>query len=68
MIWFDIHYNAKYNLINIPKTSNYDELCYILSHGLVEGLYERLPGKRCGDKAKLLLIKWEFGEPQYEIY
>lgn len=67
---FDKHYNKNYNLCNIPKIGDYNELCYILSHGLQGGIYQNLPGKYCGDKANLLLIKWGFkdNEPQYEIY
>ena len=67
---YNIHYNKNYDLINIPKTSSYDELCYILNHGLKEGIYKNLPGKYCGDKANILLEKWGYiiNEPQYEIY
>jgi hypothetical protein len=71
MVNFNKHYNKNYNLCNIPKTDSYDELVYILNYGLQEGIYNKLPGKYCGDKANELLIKWGFRQPkeiQYEIY
>ena len=67
---FEKHYNKNYNLFNLPKTSNYDELVYIINYGLIEGLYKSLPGKYCGDKANILLEKWGYKQQMlsYEIY
>lgn len=65
---FQKHYNAGYNLDNIPKTDNYDELCFIVNYGLGNGFYPQLPGKYCGDKVNNLLIKWGYQQTQYEIY
>lgn len=66
--YFDTYYNQNYDIFDIPKTSNYDELCYILSHGLKEGIYNKLPGENCGTKAKNLLTEWGFINPIYEVY
>jgi hypothetical protein len=57
---FTKHYNKAYDLFNIPKTSNYDELIFIINYGLKEGIYQNLPGRYCGDKANNLLIKWGY--------
>lgn len=66
--WSSKHRNKNYNLCNLPKTDSYDELCFILSHGLAENIYNQLPGKYCGDKANNLLTKWGYQQTQYEIY
>jgi len=65
---YDIHYGRNYNMSNIPKTSDYDELVYIINYGMQSGIYQTLEGKYCGDKANILLTKWGYKEPQYEIY
>jgi hypothetical protein len=65
---FQKHYNKNYGLHDMPETSDYDELVYIINYGLKEGLYNHLSGKYCGDKANNLLIMWGYKEYQYEIY
>ena len=67
-MYYKKHYGKNYDLENIPKTSNYDELVYIINYCLENGFYKSLPGKYCGDKANLLLEKWGYKQIQYEIY
>lgn len=66
--WTSKHRNKNYNLLTIPKTDNYDELCFILSHGLEGNIYKKLPSQYCGDKANILLAKWGYNNINYEIY
>lgn len=65
---YDKHYGSNYTMDNIPKTSDYDKLVYIINYSLKYGLYQELEGKYCGDKANILLTKWGYLEPNYEIY
>ncbi len=65
---FDIHYGKNYSLQNIPITSDFDELVYIINYCLQSQLYQKLEGKYCGDKANNLLIKWGFKSTLYEIF
>ncbi len=61
---FSHHYGYGYTINNIPQTTNYDELLFIINYGLKVGEYQKLEGKYCGDKANILFNK----EPNYEIY
>lgn len=63
------HRGKSYTIENIPKTSSYDELIFIINYCLRNSNeYNKLAGKFCGEKANNLLTTWGYITPQYEIY